>query len=470
MIDRTTHARRRRQLLDHLARGPDAGRPVLLSGSGDRARNLSMNPFPFRQDSSFLYFTGCDRPGAALWLDEDGATLHLPRPDVDDALWHGATPGFEALREQYGVDAVETHDRLEARVREASPLTLAVADESVNRAVSGWLGRPLAFDQHPGDDALVEAVIHLRRVKGPEEIAELREAARLTGLAHEQVIRATRPGVSERALAALFEGWLQAHGCTVGYHPILTQHGEILHNHHHDGTCEAGRLVLLDGGAELLRSGYGADVTRTWPVEGRFLPRQAAAYDAVLAAQEASLALCRPGTPYREVHDASCRVIARFLLDEGLLRDVDVETAVEIGAHALFFPHGVGHHLGLDVHDLENFGDRPSYPPNTPRPAPFGTRNLRLNLPLEANWVVTIEPGFYVVPTILGHPVLRERFEKVVDWDAARAWLGFGGIRIEDDVWITDDGHEVLSADLPKDREAIEALVGTGSDLEAMLR
>ncbi|HMV67225.1 MAG TPA: M24B family metallopeptidase, partial [Myxococcota bacterium] len=330
-------------------------------------------------------------------------------------------------------------------------------------------GRPLRFGVEPGDPDLVDAVITLRRTKSAEEIEEMRAASRVTTDAHRLAMRLTRPGGHERALTAAFEAFLAARDCTTGYDTILTQRGEVLHNHAHDAPLEAGRLLLLDGGAELRRSGYTADVTRTWPVDGRYTPRQRAAYDAVLAAQEASIALARPGTPYREIHLAAARVIARFLLDEGLLRGTTVDAAVERGAHALFFPHGVGHLLGLDVHDLKAFGDRGAYPPGAARSAQFGLSYLRLDLPLEAGWTVTIEPGFYVVPAILTDPTLADRFADVLDAATAARWAGFGGIRIEDDVHVTPAGPEILTSGAPKHPHEVEALVGTGASLEELL-
>ncbi len=441
--------------------------PILLMGNGIRARNLGINPLPFRQDSTFLYFTGCALPDAAALLIDGCFELFLPEPADDDPLWHGEVDSLDSLSARYGADVAHPASRLEERLGALRPRTLAVADESRNRLGSRLTGLELAFGRDHGDEALMDAVIALRRVKDADEIEELREAARITRLAFEATMRATRPGGHERGLWTLFEAVLRIHGCTTGYDTILSQAGEVLHNHAHDAPLRDGRLLLLDGGGELERSGYTVDITRAWPVSGRFEGRQRAAYEAVLEAQAASIALCRPGTPYREVHDASCRVIARFLVDEGLAHG-DPDALVERGAHALFFPHGVGHHLGLDVHDLENFGDRPSYPAGVGRPEPFGTRYLRLNLPLEDGWVVTIEPGFYVVPAILRDPALRDRFHGAIDLDEAERWLGFGGIRVEDDVHVSPTGPEVLTS-VPKHPEEVLALVGVGPTAEELL-
>lgn len=460
MLDPTLHARRRRLLADTVPG------PILLVGNGLRARNLPMTKLPFRQDSTFLYFTGCDAPDAAALLVDGRCELFLPEPADDDALWHGHVTSLASIGERLGVDAVLPAHRLEERASALRPRTLAVADEDRNALAARISGLPLRFGRWHGDEALVDAVIAMRRAKEPAEIEQMRVAAAATALAYRATIGGTAPGGHERGLWTLFEAVLRLHGLTTGYDTILSQSGEILHNPHHGDALRAGRLVLLDGGGEL-PSGYGVDITRAWPVSGRFDPRQRAAYAAVLEAQLASIEACTPGRRYREVHDRSCAVLARFLVDEGLIRG-SVDEALERHAHALFFPHGVGHLIGLDVHDLENFGDRPSYPPGVGRPEPFGTCYLRLDLPLQPGWVVTVEPGFYVVPAILHDRTLRERFAGLVDFDAAERWIGFGGIRIEDDVHVTPSGPEVLTT-VPKELEELEALVGSGPTPEQRL-
>ena len=454
------HADRRQRLLHRLQH------PVLLLGSGEQVRNLPMNKLPFRQDSTFLYFTGCDRPDAAALFHPGGYDLFLPEPDADDALWHGTTPSREALAERYGADRVVPLDQLERHVRDAQPMTLAVADERRNQSVAAWLGQSLRFGEHHGHDALVDAVIAMRRVKSEDEIEAMKRAARATEKAFDAVIRATHVGSHERSLAALFHGVLAVQGFTTGYSTILSQSGDVLHNHRHDAPLSSGRMVLLDGGGEG-PEGYGVDITRTWPVSGTFTPRQRAAYDAVLAAQSAAIHACQVGARYREVHDAACRVLATWLRDEGLLK-VGVDEALERQAHAVFYPHGTGHHLGLDVHDLENFGDRPSYPAGRGRSPLFGLSYLRLDLPLEPGWVVTVEPGFYVVPAILADRSLRDRLADAVDFEAAAEWVGFGGIRIEDDVVVRASGPEVLTR-VVKDPDLLLAQVGAGPSAEERL-
>ncbi len=466
MIQPSVFAERRAQLLDRV------GGPILLLGNGERSRNLPMTPFPFRQDSTFLYLTGCSEPDAALLLTEQEQTLFLPPPDPDDPLWHGPTPGIVERGAQLGFESVQPLPNLALRApRLEGARTLAVPDTRKNRTLSKWLSLPadqaLRFGRIHGDEALMDAVIAMRREKSAVELDEMRAAAAISCKAHVAVMRATRAGATERALTALFEGVLAANGAVPGYGVILTVRGEVLHNHHHGNTLEPGQLLLLDGGGEVA-SGYGVDITRTTPVDGTFTPRQKAAYEAVLEAQLASIDKCRPGVRYREVHDTTSLVLARFLADEGLIT-CSPESAVETGAHALFYPHGTGHLLGMDVHDLENFGDRSSYPADQDRPDQFGTRNLRLDLPLEPGWVVTVEPGFYVVPTILADRTLTERFAGVVDFERAAEWVGFGGIRIEDDIAITTDAPDNLTAAVPKTVEDVIEAAGTGPFAEDLL-
>ncbi|HAN31780.1 MAG TPA: Xaa-Pro aminopeptidase [Myxococcales bacterium] len=457
---------KRRQKLSELV-----DNPIVLMGNDLQPRNLPMVSLPFRQDSSFLYFTGCDTPGAAA-LSIDGVwTLFVPRPSADDALWHGPSLTLTQQAQALGFDQVRPSDELEAAVasglRQGSISTLAVADESRNRLASWWSNTPLRFGEHFGDPDLVAAIIAMRRVKSPAEQAQLALAARHSAAAHVAVAQAAKPGVSEGQLAALFHGVLSVRGCVPGYGTILTRRGEVLHQRGHGGIVEAGDLLLVDGGGEV-SSGYTADITRTWPIGGPLRGRARAAYQAVLDAQMAAIEQCKVGVRFRDVHDTACRILAEFLISEGLLT-CSVDEALQSGAHAVFFPHGVGHHLGLDVHDLENFGDRSSYPADRDRPSLFGTKYLRLDLPLEAGWVVTVEPGLYAVPEIVYDAELRVRLADRVNWSAAEAWIGLGGIRIEDNIVVTSEGPHNLTAETPKHLEEIEPLIGSGPSIEERL-
>jgi Xaa-Pro aminopeptidase len=455
-LSATSRFRQRRTRL-----AKSVGTPTLLMGVGHRPRNLPMSPVPFRQDSTFLYFSGVSEPNAAMLIETDGSTtLFLPSPSVDDSLWHGPSPSLAEKTLLYDVDQTVGSGTLSRRSLPDKTQSLATPDSEKNRQLTGLLGREFEFGRHIGDPALVAAVINMRCVKEGWEINQMKQAASASTLAHLAVMQATGPDVPERLLAAVFQGVLAGQNCTLAYPTILTVHGEVLHQFHQRNTLKNGQLLLIDGGGEV-DSGYGVDITRTYPVSGRFSGRQRAVYEVVLAAQLQAIAKCHPGVEFRDVHNTAGRVIAQFLKDEGIV-SCSADEAVELGLHALVFPHGVGHHLGLDVHDMENFGDLPSYPVGVERSRNLGTRYLRLNLPLESGWVVTVEPGFYMVDAILDQANLRDKFSHVVDFETLDQWRGFGGIRIEDDILITETGPCVLTAAVPKTISALEAIVGQG--------
>jgi Xaa-Pro aminopeptidase len=235
--------------------------------------------------------------------------------------------------------------------------------------------------------------------------------------------------------------------------------GEILHNHAYKNQLKDGDLLLLDGGAES-PFGYATDVTRTWPVSGRFSSKQQRAYEAVLKSQEQAIDMVRPGVRYRDIHMAASLSLSEFLVDEKLLLGNPKDLVIQ-GAHALFFPHGIGHLLGLDVHDMENFGDKAAYTKGRHRSPQFGTGYLRMDMDLEPNMVVTIEPGFYICPAIFADATLYSTFKNVVNWDVLENWKGFGGIRIEDDIRCTTEDPENITAMIPKQIDEITSLVGS---------
>ena len=463
MVLRMSFATRRAALLKTL------DRPLLLFSGGFIARNYPANPYPFRADSNFLYFFDHPEAGSAALLDPAGGkvTLFLPARTVEDALWHGALESFEAAKERHQVDAVLPIESLEKHLEGRSIDSVAVPDRRTNARIRALTNTPLDFDdpnQVSTRPSVLDAIAALRLSKGPEEIEQMRRTAVVTQEAHESAMRASKPGVKEEFLAGLVEGTFARHGCVPAYQTILSVRGEVLHNHAHSNTLNPGDIVLLDGGAEAA-SGYCSDVTRCWPVGDGFTPEGRDVYDLVLKSQEAAIAQVKPGVRYRDIHLHSARVICEGLVAMGLMRG-DPSGLVETGAYAMFYPHGVGHQLGLDVHDVESFGDRIHYPNGRTRSAQFGTRFLRMDIDLAAGMTFTIEPGIYFVPAILNSAEFRQQFQGQVDFTRAEKFLtsnsgrGFGGIRIEDDVLCTPSGCEVLTKAIPKQRAAVEALAG----------
>ena len=446
--------------------------PVLLMAGGQRARNYPQNVYPYRADATFLFFFANPEPdSAALFDPADGSvTLFLHERTVEDALWHGPVASFSEIKESQGVTQVlplaTLEDSVVALAKRRKTHTVAVADPKALARALAITGETLEFERadKSGHPDLIAAIAALRLHKGEEELAEIRKAAAITKEAHVLAMARTRPGIYEQDLAGLVDGCFARHGGVPAYNTILSVRGEVLHNHRHDNLLRETDIVLLDAGAELA-SGYCADVTRCWPVSGRFAAEGRAIYEIVLRANEQAIAAVAPGKRYRDVHLLAARVIAEGLCDLGILRGSQ-DALVESGAPALFFPHGVGHLLGLDVHDMETYGDQVAYAKGRTRSKQFGTAYLRLDLDLAPGMVVTIEPGIYFVPAILHDEKFRRQFKDQVDFAKAERFLtmhglrGFGGIRIEDDVVCTKTGHEVLTAAIPKERIAIEALTG----------
>jgi Xaa-Pro aminopeptidase len=291
-------------------------------------------------------------------------------------------------------------------------------------------------------------MIALRLSHDAPAIAQLREAAQVTYLAHLAGMRATRPGRREAGVRAAMEAEITAAGCNTAYGSIVTVHGEVLHNERHDGLLGEADLLLADVGAET-PEGFAGDVTRVWPVAGRFSATQRAAYEVVLASQLAAIAAVKPGVRYLDVHRAAGLSLVEGLIGLGILRGSAADLYAR-GAAALFFPHGVGHLLGIDVHDMEDLGDRAGYAPGRTRESAPGDRYLRLDRDLQPGMCVTIEPGFYQIPRILSRADEVGELESALDRAKLARFADVRGIRIEDDVLVTDTGAEVLSAAIPK--------------------
>lgn len=443
--------------------------PALVVAGGLRARNYPANVFPYRADSHFLYLTGAAIPDAALLLHGERAELFVPPKDEDDALWHGPTPGPDAIAQATGVDAVRSGTELVAAIAELgggqAVATLPSADPITRADQCRLLGRTWPGTEAPGvarlgalDLALADVMIELRLQHDDAALALSRRAAEGTVAAHLAGMAATRPGLREHDVRAAMEREFIARGMTTAYGSIVTVHGEVLHATSYDGLLHEHDLLLADVGGEL--EGWANDVTRTWPVSGQFSPTQRALYDIVLQANLDGIAKVRPGVRYRDVHLTAALTLARGLVDEGLLRG-DPQSLVERGAHAIFFPHGVGHLLGLDVHDMEDLGDRAGYAPGRTRSAQFGLGYLRLDRDLAPGMQVTIEPGLYLVPAILERKALVGPFVADGSFDPAAVarFADVRGIRIEDDVLCTTTDPEVLTAAIPKTALAVESAV-----------
>ncbi|MDM9581886.1 aminopeptidase P family protein [Nostoc sp. GT001] len=444
--------RHRRQQLAKLIDFP----AILWSGSNN-SRNFPANSFPFRANSHFLYFAGLPLPKAAIRLEAGKLELFIDDPSPSSALWHGEMPTREEIAEKIGADVAGPMAELESCLEDAA--TLAVQDAATWTQQSQLLNRWILPQSPPQgiDLELAKAIVSLRLTHDDAALSELRKAAAVTVKAHKAGMAATPQAKLEAEVRAAMEGVIIAHNMTTSYNSIVTVHGEVLHNEHYHHSLQPGDLLLADVGAET-ETGWAGDVTRTWPVSGKFSSTQRDIYNVVLAAHDACIAKIQPGVEYGDIHLQAATAIAEGLVELGILQG-NPQDLVEIDAHALFFPHGIGHLLGLDVHDMEDLGDLAGYEEGRERSDRFGLSYLRLNRPLRPGMLVTIEPGFYQVPAILNDANVRSKYQNVVNWQRLSEFADVRGIRIEDDVLVTTDGSEVLTAALPNDADTVENLV-----------
>ncbi|MEO0648387.1 MAG: aminopeptidase P family protein [Cyanobacteria bacterium J06650_10] len=434
--------------------------PVLLWSGVAKPRNFAANIYPFRASSHFLYFAGMPLENAAIRLDAGKLTLFMDESSVEDALWHGPSPSREQLAERMGADEARPLEDLAERSQGVA--TLGDRDETVQMMEKALLQRGIVLQrQHPtGDHALEKAIVQLRMIQDRGAIAAIRQAIAVSIQAHKAGMAATATAQTEAEIRAAMESVIIAHNMSCAYGSIVTIAGEVLHNHHYHNRVSPQDLLLADVGAETA-DGWASDLTRTWPVSGKFSSTQQDLYDVVLAAHDFCIEKAKAGVEYESIHLIACEIIAAGLADLGILKG-DPEDLVAQDAHALFFPHGVGHLMGLDVHDMEDLGDLSGYAAGRVRSDRFGLAFLRLNRPLEAGMAVTIEPGFYQVPAILNDAKNRDRYKNIVNWERLSQFSDVRGIRIEDDILITADGNEVMSQELPTSVHEIEALVRAG--------
>ncbi|MDF1573632.1 MAG: aminopeptidase P family protein [Bacteroidales bacterium] len=435
---------------------------ILLPGNEESAMNYGANTYHFRQDSSFLYFFGISRPGfyGVCDVDNDRDILYGNDFGIDDIIWMGEQPAVSELAARIGVD------------RSASVKDLANFLKEVRKS-----GRKIhLLPTYRGDQVLslsnlmevnyeelskrvsrelIAAVVKLRSVKDKYEIEEMEKAVDVAWIMHTTAMKMGFPGNFERELAGAIEGIALSHGGPVSFPVILSMDGQTLHNHYHGNELKEGRMVVCDAGAETSRS-YASDITRTFPVGGKFSSQQKDIYNIVLKANTETIKASIPGRTYREVHLMAARIIAGGLQDLGLMKG-DLDEAVSAGAHALFFPHGLGHMLGLDVHDMEGLGENyVGYSSSVKRSDQFGLAYLRMGRELEPGFVVTNEPGCYFIPALIDQWKAEQKHGRFINYDQVDKYRGFGGVRIEDDVLITGSGSRVLGTPVPKTVEEVE--------------
>ena len=466
LFSSSTYAGRRRLLREKVGSGL-----ILLFGNNDSPVNYPANAYRFRQDSTFLYFFGQHRDGLVGVIDADSGREILvgDEIDIDDIVWYGSVHSVAEMARETGVN--ET-------------LPMARLADLVDEAVSG--GRkvhflpPYRYDTklqlldllhiHPSEQceaasvALIRAVVDLRSTKSAEEIEELERAATIGYRMHTTAMRLCRPGVTEQYIGGVLDGIAASYGCMVSFPSIVTMHGQILHGYPRPVALEAGKLMLCDAGAETDEN-YCSDHTRTTPVSGRYDTRQREVYEIVADCHDLALEKARPGVRWWDVHMDVCRLMAARLKELGLMKG-DPAEAVAAGAHALFMPHGLGHMMGMDVHDMEGLGQtNVGYDDETRPSEQFGTASLRFARRLQEGFVVTDEPGIYFIPDLIDLWRSKGLYTDFLNYDAIERYKDFGGVRIEDDVLVTADGCRFIGSErIPYRPDDVERFVAEHRD------
>jgi Xaa-Pro aminopeptidase len=453
-----TYRDRRRRLARDVGSGL-----ILFLGNEEVGMNYTANVYPFRQDSSFLYFWSVDQPGLAAIIDVEAGAETLFGDDVTmaDVVWSGPQPSVADRAAEAAVGATAAKSALAERVRAAVQQGRPVhflapyrGDHTV--AIAALLEIAPSDVNDKRSRALHEAVAAQRLYKTPEEVADIEMAVDVSRDMYLAAMRAAAPGRMEHEIVGEIARVVMARGCTNAFPPICSVHGETLHNPFYRNTLDAGGWFVLDSGAET-PAHYASDITRTIPVSGAFSSQQRAIYQCVLRAQTGALAAIKPGVPYRDVHLGAARSFVTDLTALGLMKG-HADEAVAAGAHALFFPHGLGHMMGLDVHDMENLGeDIVGYGPGSERSTQFGLNYLRLARPLEPGFVLTVEPGLYFIPALIDQWKAEGRHAAFINWTEVDKFRDARGCRLEDDVVVTPTGGRVLGPGIPKTIAEVEA-------------
>lgn len=459
MFSTQTYVQRRQVLSNVMKTGI-----LVFPGNGQSSMNFKDNWHPYRQDSSFLYYTGVNVPDLYFIIDLDSGREILFGDDItpEQIVWTGPIDPLTSWAERAGIAEVQPCAALgdylaSATQKGASVHYLPPYRPETEIQLSTLLSLPIAQVPEKASVPLIEAVVAQRAVKSDEEIADIEKAINVTRKMHQYAIQHTRPGVTEKEIAGALQQIAIAGGGNLSFPTILTKDGQYLHNHASEQVLSDGDLVICDAGAET-NMGYAGDMTRTFPVSAQFTSLQRDMYDIVLKAHDDAIAALKPGVKFKDIHLLAAKTLVEGLKDMGVMKG-DADEAVAAGAHTLFFQCGLGHMMGLDVHDMESLGEQyVGYTPDMKKSTEFGLRSLRLGKALEKGYVVTIEPGLYFNPYLTAAWKAEQKYADFVKYDEAEKLNDFGGIRIEDDYLITDSGSQLLGEPLANKADEVEAL------------
>lgn len=456
MFAKETYVNRRAALKKSVGSGL-----MLFFGNEECGMSYEDNTYHFKQDSSFLYFFGLDYAGLAaiIDIDEDKEIIFGNELTIDDIVWMGTQPTLREKAHRVGIVETRPTSELKSYLEKASARSQKIHYLPVYRAEHRIKLQNL-LGIYPGTEQpsvpFIKGIVNLRNYKTAEEIVELERACDVTADMHIEAIKAAQVGKHEYEVAAALEAVAQANGCRISFPTITTVNGQTLHNHYHGNLIKENDMVLIDAGAET-EMGYCGDMSSTVCAGKRFTSRQKEIYDIQVASHLAAVNALKPGVPFKDVYELSCKVICEGLKGLGIMKG-DPAEAVAAGAHAMFFPCGLGHMMGLDVHDMENLGEVWVGYDGQPKSTQFGRKSLRLARPLEPGFVLTIEPGIYFIPELIDYWKSENRFADFICYDKLEAYRDFTGLRNEEDYLITEEGARRLGKKIPLTTEEVEAL------------
>lgn len=458
MFAKETYMQRRALLKKNIGSGL-----LLFLGNDEQGLNYEDNTFRYRQDSSFLYYFGLSAAGLAaiIDVDEDREIIFGDELSIDYIVWMGTQPTLHEKAAAVGIAETRPYAEITSYLHKAVQRGQAIHYLPPYRAehklkLMDWLGLPPAHQE--GSIPFIKAVVAQRNHKSEEEIAEIEKACNVTADMHITAIKMLLPGMHEYEIVAEMNRVAQMNNCDLSFATIATVNGQTLHNHYYGNLVKSGDLFLIDAGAEM-PSGYAGDMSSTFPADKTYTPRQRAVYEIQNAMFTESVKALRPGIPYMDVYDLSARVMVEGLKQLGLMKG-NAEDAVREGAHALFYPHGLGHMMGLDVHDMENLGEIWVGYNGQPKSTQFGRKSQRLAIPLEPGFVLTVEPGIYFIPELIDLWRGQQKFTDFINYDKVEEYRNFGGIRHEEDYLITETGARHLGKHTPMTPDEVEALRG----------
>ncbi len=456
MFSKETYLQRRALLKRNLGSGV-----LLFLGNDECGMNYEDNTYRYRQDSSFLYYFGLSFAGlsAIIDIDEDREIIFGDELSIDHIVWMGTQPTLREKSERVGITETRPYNDIATYLQQAAQKGRTIHYLPPYRfehkfKLMEWLG--IAPAKQEGSVPFIRAIIAQRNYKSDEEIVEIEKACDITADMHIAATKLLRPGMYEYEIAGAMEAISLAAGGSLSFPTIATINGQTLHNHYHGNLVKPGDLFLIDAGAETAM-GYAGDMSSTIPADKKFTPRQREMVELQNAMHLASVAALRPGIPFVDVYDLSAKVMVEGLKAMGLMKG-NADDAVREGAHALFYPHGLGHMMGLDVHDMENLGELWVGYNGQPKSPLFGRKSLRLAIPLEPGFVHTIEPGIYFIPELIDKWKGEKKFTDFVNYDKVEAYKDFGGIRNEEDYLITENGARRLGKKIPLTPDEVEAL------------